>query len=218
MLHQWNHEVCDLLRLTLFVLHNALECHPSCYTYQQTAPFYYWVVFHGVAVTQFTHWRACECVHLWLLQIKLLWSSMHRKETWYTHNTHAHLFCNESLQSWCTDMPGLVRVAQSTRKQQQHACREQRAASPGLGAAQAQFCSAGPAWEWECFSFHGEIQCAQKPTRTGYPLPASIQSQRRLVGHHTFAIWWPCWQINYWSSFSLSAGERGIREIAGKRV
>lgn len=34
-----------------------------------------------------------------------------------------------------------------------------------------------------------EIQCAQKPTRTGHQLPISIQTQpRHLLGNQTFAI------------------------------
>ena len=74
MLCKWNHTY-NLRGLTFYTQHHCLEVHPSRCTSQGLAPFYCWIVFHGIMDPLRDIWSISS---RWLLGIKLLWTVVYR--------------------------------------------------------------------------------------------------------------------------------------------
>lgn len=72
--YEWNHTICDLLCLVSFIQYNVFKVHPHCSMYRYFIPFYSWIVFHCMYISQFAHpfitgiWAASTFWLLWMYE------------------------------------------------------------------------------------------------------------------------------------------------------
>ena len=80
--YNWNHTVCDPLRLTSFTWHNSLKVHPCgniCRLFVLFMAKYYSILYTGCTTFAclFISWQTSVSI-FWLLQIMLLWTFVYK--------------------------------------------------------------------------------------------------------------------------------------------
>lgn len=76
MLYKWNHTVCDLLELGVFIQPNSLEIYPIYY-YSWIVPIYCWILFHCMDVSHFIHLSVGEYLGFFYFLAILKKAAMH---------------------------------------------------------------------------------------------------------------------------------------------